>query len=236
MNEAKKLMAIAVLIFISSPVLSQDTLLNKYGLWVINDAEILKKTIAANPAKKMIPVSAMIPSAIIDLKYADTLNFMHTKFYPAKTTTYLRRSALIALTYVQQALLKQGLCIRIWDAYRPYSVTEKMWEQVMDDRYAANPASGSGHNRGISVDLTITDLSTGKDLDMGTGFDNFSDTAHHDFKDLPAQVIQNRLLLRTLMEKHGFIALETEWWHYYLPDSKTYELLDISFEELSRIE
>jgi D-alanyl-D-alanine dipeptidase len=95
---------------------------------------------------------------------------------------------------------------------------------------------GAGITGAFLVDLTITDLSTGKDLDMGTGFDNFSDTAHHDFKDLPAQVIQNRLLLRTLMEKHGFIALETEWWHYYLPDSKTYELLDISFEELSRIE
>jgi len=236
MYHIKKVLAFAVLYFISIPVFTQDTLLNKYGLWVIGDAAILKKTIADNPAKKMIPVSAMIPSAIIDLKYADTGNFMHQKLYPALTTTYLRRAALIALTYVQAALQKKNLCIRIWDAYRPYSVTEKMWEQVMDDRYAANPASGSGHNRGISVDLTITDLSTGKDLDMGTGFDNFSDTAHHDFKDLPAQVIQNRLLLRTLMEKHGFIALETEWWHYYLPDSKTYELLDISFEELSRIE
>jgi len=126
--------------------------------------------------------------------------------------------------------------IKIWDAYRPYSVTEKMWELVKDDRYAADPKFGSGHNRGIAVDLTIIDLSTGKELDMGTGFDNFSDTAHHDFKNLPANVLQNRLVLRSVMEKHGFKALETEWWHYYFINGKDYELLDIPFEELYRIQ
>ena len=78
------------------------------------------------------------------------------------------------------ALNKENLTIKIFDAYRPYSVTEKMWEKVKDDRYAADPSKGSGHNRGIAVDLTLIDLKTER-VTMGTGFDNFSDTAHPDF-------------------------------------------------------
>jgi D-alanyl-D-alanine dipeptidase len=69
---------------------------------------------------------------------------------------------------------------------------------------------------------------------MGTGFDNFSDTAHHAFTNLPAAIIQNRLLLKGLMEKHGFRSFDTEWWHYSLPNAADYELLDISFESLKK--
>jgi D-alanyl-D-alanine dipeptidase len=136
---------------------------------------------------------------------------------------------------VQQELLERNLALKIWDAYRPYSVTEKIWGLVRDPRYAADPKTGSGHNRGIAVDATIVDLQTARELAMGTGFDNFSDTAHHDFKQLPATVIQNRLLLRSLMEKHGFAALSSEWWHYYLPSPSRYELLDLSFRQLGRL-
>jgi len=70
---------------------------------------------------------------------------------------------------------------------------------------------------------------------MGTGFDHFSDTAHHAFQGLPEEILQDRLLLRTTMEKYGFKALETEWWHYSLPDATRYELLDIPFTQLAPV-
>lgn len=69
---------------------------------------------------------------------------------------------------------------------------------------------------------------------MGTGFDNFTDTAHHSFTDLPESVLQNRLLLKSTMEQNGFKALETEWWHYSLPQSSQYELLNLGFKKLKR--
>jgi D-alanyl-D-alanine dipeptidase len=124
--------------------------------------------------------------------------------------------------------------LKIFDAYRPYSVTVKFWELVKDERYVANPSKGSGHNRGIAVDLTVINLKTGKELNMGTGFDNFSDTAHHAFTKLPEEVLQNRLLLRSTMEKYGFKAFDTEWWHYYLANGERFGILDIGFKKMMK--
>lgn len=94
---------------------------------------------------------------------------------------------------------------------------------------------GSGHNRGIAVDLTTVNLRTKKELNMGTGFDNFSDTAHQDFTGLPAKILQNMLLLKTVMEKYGFVSLDTEWWHFSLPDANNYELLNIPFDNIKKL-
>ena len=214
---------------------AQDTLLNKYGLWVIKSPAQLQKTVKKNPSKAMVDLSQMITDIQFDLRYATTNNFMHQKLYPPIKTTYLRKAAADSLTFVQQDLKEKGFGLKIFDAYRPYSVTEKLWEPVKDDRYAADPKKGSGHNRGIALDLTIIKLINKDELNMGTGFDNFSDTAHHTFKNLPETVLQNRLLLKTTMEKHGFKALDTEWWHYYLPNTTAYELLDIDFKKLKHL-
>jgi len=110
-----------------------------------------------------------------------------------------------------------------------------MWEPIKDDRYVADPKKGSGHNRGIAIDLTIIDLKTGEELPMGTGYDNFTDTAHVDFNALPSIILQNRSLLKTTMEKYGFISLDTEWWHFSLPDANNYELLNIPFDALKKL-
>lgn len=210
---------------------SQD---NPHGLIIIGRVTDYKKTLAADSSKKMTDLKKAVPGIILDLKYSSRHNFMKQKLYPRIKTSYLRQNAAWALAQLQKELNFQNLGLKIWDAYRPYSVTVKMWEPVKDERFVANPKFGSGHNRGAAVDLTLVDLETGKELDMGTGFDNFSDTAQHSFKNLPENILKNRLLLRGFMEKYGFIALETEWWHYYLPNSKNYELLDLSFKELRR--
>ena len=183
----------------------------------------------------MIDIKKAIPSLRIDLRYATTNNFMHRQLYPSLKTTYLRLAAVNALKKVVIALKDKNLTLKIFDAYRPYAVTEEMWEVVKDNRYAADPAKGSGHNRGTSVDLTLVNLRTGKELNMGTGFDNFSDSAHQDFKSLPAMILQNRSLLKSIMEKYGFVSLDTEWWHFSLPDAKDYELLNIPFNELKKL-
>jgi D-alanyl-D-alanine dipeptidase len=234
MNRAY-LMAICLHIFFLQIVHAcpADTIRNRYGLWVIRSGKEFVKTIHNNPEKRMCDISAMIPGILIELKYAGIDNFSHTKLYPTIRTSFLRLKAAQALKKVELELNDDSLGLNIWDAYRPYSITERMWEMVKDERYAANPRFGSGHNRGIAVDLTIVRLKDHTELDMGTGFDHFGDSAHHDFTRLETNVIENRKRLRTTMEKHGFRALESEWWHYYFSDSNDYELLDLSFKQLS---
>lgn len=214
---------------------AQPKILNKYGLIVIKDIKILQKEIVLDSNKRMVNLRTIIPKLQLDLKYATIHNFMHQKLYPLTHTTYLRKPAADSLQKVVAYLKTQNLTIKIFDAYRPYSVTEKMWEKVHDDRYAADPSKGSGHNRGVAVDLTLINLQTGEELPMGTGFDNFSDTAHSNFTNLPLQILKNRSILKNAMEKFGFLQLTTEWWHYYLPNSSHYELLDISFRDLKKM-
>lgn len=216
-------------------VSAQSKIGNKYGLTIINSTKILQKEIQQDPLKEMINLQTFIPDIRFDLKYATTHNFMHQKLYPPIKTTFLRAPAAGDLKKVVEELRKQNLTVQIFDAYRPYSVTEKMWEKVKDNRYAADPARGSGHNRGAAVDLTLIDLKTGKELPMGTGFDNFSDTAHPDFTGLTAEILHNRNLLKSIMEKNGFKQLDTEWWHFYLPNSSSFELLDIPFSDLKKM-
>lgn len=217
------------------PVKAQKDSPNPYNLQIISTIPEFKQACRQNTLNEMWDLRDHIPSIRLDLKYSTKDNFLHHELYPHLTTSYLRKPAAEALAAVQKELAGQGLGLKIWDAYRPYPVTVQMWEAVPDERYAANPKYGSGHNRGVAVDLTLVNLQTGSELDMGTGFDHFSDTAHIDFKQLPANVLANRKLLQTTMEKHGFNVLNTEWWHFYLPNAKDYALLGISFANLRKM-
>lgn len=194
-----------------------------------------KQQVLHDSSKRMLELRSLIPGMLYDLRYATKDNFMNRRMYPQKTTTtFLRKDAAEALQKVQQELATKGYGLKIFDAYRPWSVTAKFWELVHDNRYVANPSNGSWHNRGIAVDLTIINLETGKELDMGTGFDNFTDTAHSTFTKLPADILDNRKLFKTTMEKFGFKQLDTEWWHFYIPDATKFEILDIDFKKLNK--
>ena len=215
-------------------VTAQDSLHSKPN--VVNDRKIYLDEVLHDSTKKMVELRSEIPGLIYDLRYAGKNNFMHRAMYPTNTHyTFLRLPAMEALRRVQEELHGQGMGLKIFDAYRPYSVTVKFWELVHDERYVANPAKGSGHNRGIAVDLTIVHLDTGKELDMGTGFDNFTDTAHQDFAGLPAAVLENRKLLKTLMVKYGFKPLETEWWHFFLAEGERFGVLDIPLKQFDNL-
>jgi D-alanyl-D-alanine dipeptidase len=202
---------------------------------LISNVATFKTSIYADSTKKLVRLETFVPQLVVDLKYSKKNNFTGQVLYE-NAAAYLRLTAAIALKKVNAELGESGLAIKVFDAYRPWSVTRKMWKLVHDERYAANPAKGSGHNRGAAVDVTIVHLLSNEELPMPTAFDDFSEKAHHSYKQLSSEVIANRALLRKTMEKHGFVALETEWWHYSIPQAnKKYELLDLSFVELKTL-
>ena len=179
----------------------------------------------------LVDLTKYIPHIRLDIRYATANNFTHQVLYQ-RAAAYLKLPAAKALKEVQEELEERGLGLLIYDGYRPFSVTQKMWEIVPDERYAANPAKGSGHNRGIAVDLTLCDLKTGKPLAMPTDFDDFTEKAHQSYNVQDTSVANNRKLLREVMERHGFINLTTEWWHFYLKDGQEYPLMNIDFKQL----
>lgn len=210
---------------------AQDIPPNKYGLPVVNTMALYKQLVSADSNQALIDIMTYIPNIRKDVRYATSANFTHQILYPY-AGVYLRLPAAKALRAVQMELNEQGLGLIIYDAYRPYRITEKMWEIVPDERYAADPRNGSGHNRGIAVDLSIIELHTGKPVAMPTGFDDFTEKAHHDYAISDTIIAANRRLLRSTMEKYGFTPLATEWWHYYLKDNKQYPLMNIPFSSI----
>ncbi len=170
----------------------------------------------------MINVKKLNPKIRVDMRYATPNNFTHAVLYDA-AVCLLNEPAAKRLARVQAKLQKQGLGLKVWDCYRPLSVQQKLWEIVPDERYVANPKSGSRHNRGASVDLTLVDAS-GNELLMPTRFDDFTEKASRDFMDLPAEAIKNRKKLQDAMESEGFIGLPTEWWHFDDPEWQSYAL------------
>ncbi len=197
---------------------------------VVTSAE-MRASIQADPAKKLVALQQLIPGLVVDMRYATINNFTHTVLYH-HPVALLRTAPANGLRLVQEDLRKKGYALKLFDAFRPLSATCTIWRLVPDRHYAANPRKGSNHNRCLAVDVTLIDLRTGRELDMGTAFDNFTDSAHHDFYTLPAQVLTNRRLLKQTMRKYGFGMVPTEWWHYQWHNDRDYEVIDLDFDEL----
>lgn len=208
--------------------------LNKYGLVVIGDIDVYQHMVAKDPKKKMVDLEQAVPGIRLQMVYATDKHFVKKRMY-SQPKAYLRAVAANALKGAQAELKAKGLSLKIWDAYRPYKVSEMMWELVRDDRYVADPSHGSKHNRGCAVDLTIVNAKTGAELKMPTPYLDFSPKAYHSTTGFSKEVLANRALLRRTMEKHGFLAYNEEWWHYNYAEWGNYELLDISFEQLQAL-
>ena len=203
------------------------------GFKPVNDKASFYSMVDRDSLLAMIELKSLIPTLQYELRYASSNNFTGQRLYPQNTrTTYLRRNPALALAKVAEDLKEKGLGIKIWDAYRPYRTTVRFWKLIHDERFVANPSKGSGHNRGTAVDLTLVDLKTGKEMEMPTPFDDFTAAAFHGAKNIDDLRTRNRELLRTTMEKYGFVPLETEWWHYSWPGSSAYDVLDLSFKAL----
>lgn len=178
----------------------------------------------------LVEVKRIDPSVVLDLKYATKDNFTGVVHYKT-ALCLLQADTAKALARADQAFRKRGYTIKIWDAYRPVAV---QWELYRDTpanlkQYAPAPSKNSQHSKGIAADVTLVDRS-GRELAMPTGFDSFSEKAHADYPDLPADVLQNRALLRAGMEKQGFAVYSYEWWHFYLPSETGLSISDVSFE------
>lgn len=162
---------------------------------------------------------------VIDLRYATTNNFVGENMYGTFNKPYLHKLAADKLSLAIQNLKAAHPKYKfiIFDALRPRSVQYVLWEKVKgteQEIYVANPKSGSVHNYGFAVDLSVVD-EAGKELDMGTPYDNFTTLAHPEFEDqflkegkLTQKQIDNRLILRNAMVKAGFAPLTHEWWHF----------------------
>ena len=179
----------------------------------------------------MIDIQAQNPKILADIRYKTKDNFVGVPLYPESARLFLRQEAADALFRVQQALEKQGLGLKIFDGYRPLSVQKKMWAKYPVEGYVANPAKGSNHNRGMAVDLTLVDL-RGRELPMPSGYDEFSERAHRDYRGGSEEERKNRQTLEDAMLKEGFHGISTEWWHFDYKNAKDYPVLDLPFSEI----
>lgn len=190
---------------------------------------------AENQKIELVDISKMNPNIKIDCVYATTRNFTKKQIYLAPKC-YLRKSAAEAIDRVQKDLEEKGLGLLIWDAYRPMPAQLRLWDAFPDARYVGNPnntASPKPHIRGMAVDLTIIRLSDGKQLDMGTGHDDFSEKAWAFANDISDEAKQNRKLLQEVMTKYGFQIFKYEWWHFNFEGWQKCPFLLVDFDQLA---
>jgi D-alanyl-D-alanine dipeptidase len=206
-----------------------------YGLKIIHDLNELRETIHQDPDNSLVEIRNFVPNVLLDIKYASKSNVFYTQFYQSPKA-FVRLPVAKALANVQKELNQIGYGLKIYDGYRPYSVTSQMFEILPDTVYMGLPWTGSKHNRGIALDLTLIHLDTQLELKMPTPYDALVYASHPEFQKLPLEAIQNRDLLKAIMIKHGFVVDPVEWWHYNFVSTKIYELLDISFEELEKLD
>jgi len=169
----------------------------------------------------LVDVSAAIPDAVLDLRYATADNFTGAVLYP-KAVCKLRRAVAARLAKAADALRPQGRRLLLWDCYRPSSIQERFWKLVPDPRYVANPAVGSRHSRGAAVDLALVDAA-GRPVPLPTKFDEFSEAAHRD-RALAGPRGADARRLADAMRAAGFIGMPTEWWHFDAPEAREYAL------------
>ena len=170
-----------------------------------------------------VDVAAVIPDAVIDMRYATDDNFTGKTLYPVARCK-LRRAVATRLARVAKTLRKQDRRLLLWDCYRPRSIQGTLWKLVPDERYVANPKKGSRHNRGAAVDVALVDRD-GKPVPMPTKFDDFSEAAHRK-KALAGERGAEARRLEAAMKREGFVGMPTEWWHFDAPDAAKYPLAD----------
>ena len=168
---------------------------------------------------------ATIPGIAVDLRYATPANFVGADMYSPFDCAWLHNDAAAMLEHTAQALARRrpGLRLAVLDALRPQRVQERMWKALEGTpltQYLADPARGSIHSFGMAVDVTLLD-SSGRELDMGTGFDDLTELSHPALEegflargDLTRAQHDNRLALREAMTEAGWRGIRTEWWHF----------------------
>ena len=206
-------------------------------------------------ASGFVLLSRAVPDAILEIRYYSTYNFVGRRIDGyEEPEALLTREAAARLREVSDELVKKGYRLKIFDAYRPQSAVDHFmrWAKTPGDA-AMKPyfypdldkavlfregfiAARSGHTRGSAVDLTLFDMASGKEVDMGGRFDWFGAESHQDFRGLTAAQRASRKLLRDVMTAHGFRAISKEWWHFFLqnePYPRTYFTFPVSSRAVS---
>lgn len=187
----------------------------------------------ATRAADLVELVTLDPTIKLDIRYATTNNFTGKKVYP-EARAFLQRPAAEALVAAHRELAREGYGLLIHDGYRPWSITTVFWEVTPPHlrEFVADPATGSKHNRGCAVDLTMYELKSGKAVEMPSTYDEFSPRASPDYTGGPADARARRDLLRAVMERHGFTVEPNEWWHFNYKDWREYPILDIPFSAI----
>lgn len=184
------------------------------------EPELLNPLINPNE-EDFVRVKDYIPDVVTDLKYGSEDNFTGQVIYEFEDV-FLRYGTVMKLKAVSQELSEKKLYLKIWDGFRPVSAQFKLWDICPDPTYVANPNQGySNHSRGYAVDLTLVD-ENGTELEMPTGFDDFSSRADRDYSECSEEARNNAILLESVMEKYGFSGYWGEWWHFN--DTRKYDV------------
>ena len=176
-----------------------------------------------------VDVGTLDNSIVLDIRYATSNNFTGKTVYPV-ARCLLRRDAALRLLRVEEKLKKRGYSLIVFDCYRPLSVQKRFWEILPDERYVADPAKGSRHNRGSAVDVSLADLA-GNPLQMPSDFDDFSEKAHRDYTAASPEALKNSALLEAAMKEEGFDPFPTEWWHFDAPGWEGYPVSDFPLKK-----
>ena len=197
--------------------------------------------VSVDDASGFVSLAEAVPDAILEIRYYSTYNFIGDRIDGyEQPCALITKEAAAALKDAASDAAKLGYRLKIYDAYRPQSAVDNFikWAENTDDvrmKEYFYPeldksvlfeqgyiADKSGHSRGSTVDLTLFDMSTGKEVDMGGVFDYFGERSHPDYTgDLTEEQINNRNTLRKIMTENGFNPLDTEWWHFTL-DNEPY--------------
>lgn len=170
----------------------------------------------------LVLVQDYIPTIFAELRYATANNCTGQVIYDF-TEARLRYGTVQKLARVQEALLKDGYSLKIWDAYRPVYAQFKLWEVCPNSAYVANPNNGySSHSRGNTVDITLV-KADGTEIPMPSDFDTFSTLADRDYSDVSQAARENASILEQAMLAEGFVGYSAEWWHY--SDGTVYEVV-----------
>ena len=197
-----------------------------------------------------------VPNIIQEIRYYSTYNFIGERIDGyEEPCALLTLEAARALKSVSSELFVQGYRLKVFDAYRPATAVKHfvLWG-IEDQDIRMKPyfypdlvkqelfsrgyiAKQSSHSRGSAVDLTLLDMRTGKELDMGSPFDLFSEVSHPDYKGITEEQYHNRMILRRAMLRNGFLPIDCEWWHFSLknePYPETYFEFPVSASYLKK--
>jgi D-alanyl-D-alanine dipeptidase len=184
--------------------------------------------------KRLLELIKLDPAIRLDMRYATSNNFTGRVLYD-EARAFLAAPAAEAVARASKMAQSDGFGLTIYDAYRPWRITKKLWDATPvgpKKDYVANPKRGSKHNRGCAVDLTLHDLQTGQLVEMPTEFDDFSEKAHRDYMGASAAAIANRARLARYLEAEGFAGLSNEYWHFDFTGWEQFPVMDIPFNKI----